>query len=153
MKGCFLLMQAPIVALALCQIGNGSWSPWDGCYGVAGVYNVAGGPVMVWIPLFLRSLVLSKNFMNKKKRKTPKQANNKASKDVLVEHKCCAYVWVKIGSPRWNFYTGVRSVWITSLSWHRKGNIALLVVKHSPGSPVPVQFARGQTRCRKRGMC
>lgn len=31
------------------------------------LYGVAGGPVTVWILLFLRSLVLSKNFMNKKK--------------------------------------------------------------------------------------
>lgn len=46
----------------------------------------------MWILLFLRSLVLSKNFMNKKKHKTPKQTNNKAGRDVLAEHKCCAYI-------------------------------------------------------------
>lgn len=149
MRGCFLLILAPSsIPCSLSDTGNGSWSP-----GLAAClkhpYVVAGGPVMMWI---LRSLVLSKNFMNKKKRKAAKQTNNKASRDVLAEHKCCACIWVKIGSPRWNFYTGVRSVWITSLSWHRKGNIALLVVKRSPGSPMPVQFARGQTRYRKRGM-
>lgn len=153
MRGCFLLTQAQIpTPCSLSDIGNGSWSPrLAAC--LRQLYGVAGGPVTVWILLFLRSLVLSKNFMNKKKHKTPKQTNNKAGRDVLAEHKCCAYIWVKIGSPRWNFYTGVRSVWITSLSWHRKGNVALLVVKRSPGSPMPVQFARGQTRNRKRGMC
>lgn len=39
------------------------------------LYGVAGGPVTVWILLFLRSLVLSKNFMNKKKT-----LNTKANK-------------------------------------------------------------------------
>lgn len=148
MRGCFLLMQAPSsTPCSLSDTGNGSWSR-----GLAAClkqpYGVAGGPVTVWILLFLRSLVLSEHFMNKKKHKTPKQTNNKASRDVLAEHKCCACIWVKIGSPRWNFYTGVRSVWITSLSWHRKGSIALLVLKSSLGSPMPVQFARGQTKYR-----